>query len=124
MSDHYALIGIARDADAATIRSAYRRAMRSAHPDVARDDGARAQALNHAFAVLSNEETRAAYDRDIGQSGAAASGQVGERAVSFAVQEHGGAQPRRDPLPISWIVILALLMNALLILGVATGGRF
>ena len=123
MDDHYALLGIACDADAAAIRAAYRRRMRQAHPDVARDDGSAAQALNHAFAVLSDPDERAAYDRSLGRSAGPLVPVAGAPNTPLVVA--GNAEPpRREPLPIGWIVILAILMNALLILGIATGGRF
>jgi hypothetical protein len=47
-----ALLGIGRSAGAAEARVAYRRLIRDAHPDRNATDGARAAALNEAYAVL------------------------------------------------------------------------
>ncbi|KIJ33171.1 hypothetical protein M422DRAFT_183590, partial [Sphaerobolus stellatus SS14] len=59
--DYYKVIGVARDADARTIKKAYRKAAKQAHPD---KGGSQQQmaALNEAYEVLSNEELRARYD--------------------------------------------------------------
>lgn len=63
-ADHYATLGVGAEADGAAIRSAYRNLMRRYHPDVngSADAAARATAINEAYACLSNEEKRAAYD--------------------------------------------------------------
>jgi DnaJ-domain-containing protein 1 len=70
-SDLYERLGIDHDADAATIRSAYRRLAFTMHPDRVADrtpfEQARAARrmaeLNEAVAVLGDPERRAAYDR-------------------------------------------------------------
>lgn len=74
-ADYYQLLGVARDADAATIKKAYRRLAMKYHPD--RNPGEEAEEkfkeIQGAYAVLSNAEKRAAYDRfgEAGVSGAA-----------------------------------------------------
>ena len=66
MDDHYATLRVAPDADGGTIRAAYRALMRRYHPDVngSRGAGARAKAINEAYACLRDPERRALYDRD------------------------------------------------------------
>ncbi|MGH0032604.1 MAG: DnaJ C-terminal domain-containing protein [Myxococcota bacterium] len=65
MSDLYALLGVARDADEATLRSAYRKLAKESHPDRHPDDPAaeeRFKQISQAWAVLSDPERRALYD--------------------------------------------------------------
>lgn len=65
-SDYYDLLGVPRDADAAAIKSAYRKAALANHPD--RNPGdpqaeERFKAIAEAYAVLSDPDKRARYDR-------------------------------------------------------------
>ncbi|WP_088283085.1 DnaJ C-terminal domain-containing protein [Ideonella sp. A 288] len=63
--DYYAVLGVPRDAAAGDIKKAYRRLARQHHPDVsqAADAGQRMSEVNEAYAVLSDVERRAAYDK-------------------------------------------------------------
>jgi curved DNA-binding protein len=63
--DYYAVLGVARDADADEVKKAYRKLARRHHPDVNKDAGAerRMSEVNEAYAVLSDPEKRAAYDQ-------------------------------------------------------------
>ena len=63
--DYYQSLGVARDAPAEAIKKAYRKLARKYHPDVSREADAekRMKELNEAYAVLSDPEKRAAYDR-------------------------------------------------------------
>lgn len=64
--DYYDLLGVARDADAATIKKAYRKLAIKFHPDKNPDDAtaeAKFKEIGEAYEVLSNEDKRAAYDR-------------------------------------------------------------
>lgn len=64
--DYYEVLGVPRDADAQTIKKAFRRLARQCHPDVNPDDPdceARFKELAEAYEVLSDPESRAAYDR-------------------------------------------------------------
>lgn len=64
--DYYALLGVARGADDATIKAAYRRLAKEHHPDRhngCTDQEARFKAINEAYDVLKDPQKRAAYDR-------------------------------------------------------------
>lgn len=60
--DYYKTLGVARDADARTIKKAYRRLARERHPDKGGSQEQMAE-LNEAFGVLGNDELRARYDQ-------------------------------------------------------------
>jgi curved DNA-binding protein len=63
--DPYGLLGVARDADEATIRKAYRKLARELHPDVNPGDHAaeeRFKKVSEAYAVLSDPAKRSAFD--------------------------------------------------------------
>jgi curved DNA-binding protein len=63
--DYYAALGVPRDADADTIRKAYRKLARKHHPDVSKEAGAEARfkEVAEAYATLKDPEKRAAYDQ-------------------------------------------------------------
>ena len=64
--DYYQLLGIARGADDATIKAAYRRLAKEHHPDRhngCTDKEAHFKAINEAYDVLKDPQKRAAYDR-------------------------------------------------------------
>ncbi len=71
MSDHYEVLGVARDASDSDIKKAYRKLARELHPDVNPDDSAadRFKLVTHAYDVLSDPEQRRNYDMGGGQSG-------------------------------------------------------
>ena len=62
--DYYRILGIARNADDKTIKSAYRKLARKYHPDVAKtkDAGDRFREVTEAYEVLSDPEKRRRYD--------------------------------------------------------------
>jgi curved DNA-binding protein len=62
--DYYTLLGIEPDADAKTIKTAYRKLARKYHPDVNPEKGAEDQfkEVAEAYEVLKNAERRAEYD--------------------------------------------------------------
>jgi molecular chaperone DnaJ len=64
--DYYEILGVARDADATTIKSAFRKLAMKLHPD--QNPGCKVseekfKEIGEAYAVLSDPEKRAAYDR-------------------------------------------------------------
>jgi len=64
--DYYDVLGVPRNADEKTIKSAYRHLARECHPDVNPGDPQaeeRFKYLNEAYTVLSDGDKRAAYDR-------------------------------------------------------------
>ncbi|MCM8729601.1 molecular chaperone DnaJ [Hephaestia sp. GCM10023244] len=64
--DYYELLGCARDADAATLKSAYRRLAINLHPDKhggCKEHEAKFKAVNEAYECLKDPQRRAAYDR-------------------------------------------------------------
>ena len=62
--DHYDVLGVDRNANAKTIKAAYRRRMRELHPDTAGRvvDTEEIAAVSRAWAVLSDQKKRSAYD--------------------------------------------------------------
>lgn len=70
MSDHYQALGLERDATDEQIKKAYRKLARELHPDLNKEADAeeRFKLVTHAYEVLSDPQSRAAYDRG-GQDG-------------------------------------------------------
>ena len=64
--DYYEVLGIERGADEDTIKKAYRKMAKQYHPDLHPGDKeaeAKFKEVNEAYAVLSDADKRAAYDR-------------------------------------------------------------
>ncbi len=78
--DYYEVLGVPRDADAETIKKAYRRLALKYHPDRNKEADAaeRFKEATEAYAVLSNPEKRASYDR-FGHAGVEGGGPGGFR---------------------------------------------
>jgi molecular chaperone DnaJ len=103
--DLYDLLGVARDADADTIKKAYRRLARQLHPDVNPDLEAQEQfkQVSAAYEVLSDPQKRVAYDR----GGDPFAGGFGGQGAGFSFTDimdafFGGAGPgagNRGPRP-------------------------
>jgi molecular chaperone DnaJ len=65
-NDYYEVLGVSRDADAATLKKAYRKLALDHHPDrnpENKDAEARFKEASEAYQVLSDPEKRALYDR-------------------------------------------------------------
>lgn len=66
MADHYEVLGVPRDATDEEIKRAYKKLARTHHPDLNPEDGeaeARFKEIGAAYAVLSDRDRRARYDR-------------------------------------------------------------
>jgi len=63
--DYYEVLGVPRNASPEDIKSAFRKLARQVHPDVNKSSDAeeRFKELNEAYAILSDDDKRAAYDR-------------------------------------------------------------
>ena len=111
MADYYDMLGVGRDADADTLKRAYRRLARQYHPDVNKDPGAedRFKEIGRAYEVLSDPQTRARYDQfgEAGLGGAAGMPDMGDMGgfadlfetffSGFGGAGGGGRQRRRGP---------------------------
>ncbi len=80
--DHYAVLGVERNASADEIRSAYRKLARQFHPDVSAKDGSaeRFKEITQAYEVLSDSEKRQRYDM-FGDS------ELGGMAAGFGIDD-------------------------------------
>ena len=92
MADYYDLLGVGRDADADTLKRAYRSKARKFHPDINKEPGAedRFKEIGRAYEVLSDPQTRARYDQfgEAGLGGAAVAGRP--------LRVHGRSRVRRS----------------------------
>jgi molecular chaperone DnaJ len=104
------MLGVARDADADTIKKAYRRLARRLHPDVNPDPATheRFKEVSAAYEVLSDPQKRATYDRGPDVFGGAGFGGGGQGAgfsftdildAFFGGQGPGGSGQGRGPRP-------------------------
>lgn len=101
--DYYKVLDVNRDASPDDIRQAYRRLAKQYHPDINNEPGAaeRFKEINEAYAVLSDQERRAAYDR-FGHAGLEGMqfdfdfgfGDIFEQFFGFGM---GGQRSRRAP---------------------------
>jgi len=99
MSDYYAVLGVPRDADEATIKKAYRKLAMQYHPD--RNGGdpaaeARFKEISEVYEVLRDPNKRAAYDR-YGEAGLRGGGGGGgfhhvdlSEALNIFMRDFGG----------------------------------
>ena len=82
MADFYQILGVSRDADADTLKKAYRKLARQYHPDVNKEPGAedKFKEIGKAYEALSDPETRARYDQfgEAGLGGAAGMPDMGD----------------------------------------------
>jgi len=89
--DYYEVLGVPKDADDAAIKKAYRQLAKKYHPDANPGDKeaeAKFKEAGEAYAVLSDSEKRAAYDR-YGHAAFDANSQAG-RASGFGGFDFGG----------------------------------
>lgn len=110
--DYYRILQVHPDAEPEVIQAAYRRLARKYHPDSAEGDGTHMQALNEAYAVLSDPAQRKAYGRWYRL------GRFGGFRQPDAPSQSDTAQPQPQSL-FSWLRMLAptlLTMGLLVIL--------
>jgi curved DNA-binding protein CbpA len=67
MATHYDTLGVSKDADAATLKKAYRKRAKQTHPDKKGGDSKEFQDVSRAYAILSEPASRAQYD-EFGES--------------------------------------------------------
>jgi curved DNA-binding protein CbpA len=97
--DYYAVLGVEHSASARQVTSAYRRLVRSLHPDARPEDPAAAEGLAEvlaAYDTLRDPARRAAYDA--GRSGPAASANAGQ-PVPVRVTRRARTSPVRSASP-------------------------
>jgi DnaJ-class molecular chaperone len=98
--DYYAALGVARDASEIEIKRAFRELARKHHPDVSPDNNGEAfREINEAYAVLSDRDSRARYDRWGHQDDATGLSAVVEAAqdiINDVFRRRRGRQRGRD----------------------------
>jgi molecular chaperone DnaJ len=90
--DFYEVLGVDKNAEDSDIKRAYRELARQFHPDLNPVGAERFKEINEAYAVLSDPQTRARYDR-WGHEGEGGSGGIG--SVVDAVEDMLGDVLRR-----------------------------
>lgn len=83
--DYYEILGVPRTASSEEVKQAFRHLARQYHPDVNKSADAeeRFKEINEAYAVLSDEEKRSAYDR-FGHAGVRGAGGAPDFSVDFS----------------------------------------
>ncbi len=99
--DYYQVLGVARDASETDIKRAFRELARKYHPDVnSADAGEKFREINEAYAVLSERDTRARYDRwghaDDSSSGLGAVVDAAQEIINDVFRRRRGKQKGRD----------------------------
>ena len=97
---HYDALGVARQASADEVRSAYRRAARAAHPDRHGEASASRMAeVNEAWRVLGDPVRRQRYDLELDEATRRATGSAAGSATGSAVRSAGPPASREQTMP-------------------------
>lgn len=99
--DYYEVLGLTKSASEPEIKRAFRELARQHHPDInPHDEGERFREINEAYAVLSDREARARYDRwghpDDGSSGLGAVVDAAQDLINEVFRRRRGKQKGRD----------------------------
>src|SRR5678815_1537147 len=99
--DYYLILGVDRNASEGDIKRAFRELARKHHPDVNPHDAGEAfREINEAYAVLSDRDSRARYDRwghpDDGGSGFGAVVDAAQEMINEVLRRRRGKQKGRD----------------------------
>lgn len=130
--DHYAALGIAKDADPEVIRAAYRALAKKYHPDSSSDKTPEAlmrfRQISAAHAILSDSSARAKYDESLDQASFErkepparphSNRDQDEKSTSSTTTERGPLEKvRNGVVVIGWALVagfLALLLVAITI---------
>jgi curved DNA-binding protein CbpA len=140
VTDHYASLGVARDADPDVVRAAYRALAKKYHPDSSLDkspeSSRRFRQISEAYLVLSDFEQRARYDESFENAA-----RMQEASTRSSHQANPQAKQNPPPMPaprsslekvrngvvvIGWsllggAVVLLLVTMAILAIGIALG---
>lgn len=116
--DHYKVLGVPRDADARTIKSAYRERVKQCHPDrnTSRNAAVVFQAVHEAYATLSDLDRRSCYDQQLrfyrGATGT--SNDQGERPRSRANNYSRSTKGYATDGPVNRFAFIGLHLTGLL----------
>ena len=99
--DYYQVLGVPRDASETDIKRAFRELARKYHPDVnSADEGEKFREINEAYAMLSERDTRARYDRwghaDDSSSGLGAVVDAAQEIINDVFRRRRGKQKGKD----------------------------
>lgn len=116
--NHYERLGVAPDADARTIREAYRRRAREHHPDARAGDAASMSAINEAYRVLADPARRAVYDASL-RGGRAPGASTGSATTASSTPTDPADVPQPMPRAFEGVRIPWKLVGAVVAVGVA-----